>query len=415
VFLFFFGQNFCRGQRIFAMAFVFLLVSTKCLAITTAVLPAGVYSPAIRYGHVSGLDQRFTDNGTLVSLTDYHSIDLDAKTLSKINPEAKNLVNSLNRFGAFKMGDALNLGVLEIQTHPEIDYTAPVLAKGITNRWTLGVGLPVIHYKNDVSVSQTFSNLGYYKKQFSGLSKDLDQALNTNIGESTQELLQQRGYSRLESRDENFLGDLQMVSLYKLYESSHWTLIHQATLTLPTGPGYDPNDLLALNSFHKTAIENSLAFSRQLTANWKLTPYVSFKYTLPQKINARVPTNEDDFLPDQNSIESVEWQEGLAYEIGLQNTYEFNDRFQISLDYHLGYKDTDRFSGSESSRYDLLSRNTLTRWQKTSLEFAYSNVKSYFQNAIGIPFILSLNFFDTLAGENIERRFGQEISLTVFF
>lgn len=409
-------QNFCRYQVIFAIIATFYFFSSTCLAINASFLPEGIYSPAIRYGNISGLDQRYNGKGSLVSLTDMNSIEFDAKTLSKFNSQAQNLISSLNRFGAFKMGDALNLGILEIHSSPQIQYTAPILAKGLTNKWTLGIGLPVIHYKNKISLSQSFSNINYYKQEFSGLSSDLDQALNTNLGESTQQVLQEKGYRRLEDRDSQFLGDIQLVSLYKLYDRANWNLILQSTLTLPTGPAYDPDDLLALNNtFHKTSLENALALAKWVTPSWRLIPYVSLKYTLPEKINVRVPEDEEDVLPDQDSTENVTRKDGLAYEVGLQNAVDLSDSFQISIDYRIGTKNIDKFSGDRQSRYDLLEKDTLTRWQKTALELSYSTVRSYLRSSTSIPFIASINFFDTIGGTNIERRFGQEVSFTLFF
>lgn len=416
VILFYKRQNFGRYQIIFAIIATFQFFSSISVAINTSFLPEGIYSPTIRYGNISGLDQRYNEKGSLVSLTDANAIELNAKTLSKFNSQVQNLITSLNRFGAFKIGDALNLGTLEIQSSPQIQYAAPILAKGITNSWTLAVALPVVHYKNRVQLSQSFSNINYYRQEFSGLSTDLDKALETNLGESTQQVLQDKGYRRLEDRDSQFLGDIQLVSLYKLYDRADWTLILQSTLTLPTGPSYDPDDLLALNNtFHKTSLENSIALLKWINPSWKLIPYVSLKYTLPEKINMRVPEDEDDILPNQDTTESVTRKDGIAYEFGLQNAIDISDSFQISLDYRIGTKNTDKFLGDRNSRYDLLEKDTLTRWQKTALEFTYSTIKSYFRSSSSIPFIASINFFDTIGGANIERRFGQEISFTLFF
>ena len=408
-------RNICHYQIIFAMMCLINIISQNSLAISTSTLPSSIYSPAIRYGHIEGLDQRFTDSGSLVKLTDYKAIEFDAKTLARLNSQAQNLIASLNRFGAFGLGDSLNLGVLEIQTKPQINYTAPVLARGMTNRWTLALGVPVIHYQNNVKLSQSFSNIGYYKNQFSGLSAELDKALNTNIGESTQQALQAKGYRRLENRDEKFLGDLQLVSLYKIYEDTDLTIVHQATLSLPTGPRYDASDLLALNSFHKTSLENLLSLSVNVGSLWKVTPYTSFRLNLPEKIDARIPTNEEDILPDQNSTENIEKQEGLSLEVGLQNSIDLTDAFRVAIDYRLGVKAEDHYAGSRSGRYDLLAQNSNSRWQKASVEFVYSTVKSYLKKSSAFPFMLSVNFFDTLSGQNIERRVGQELSMTLFF
>ena len=392
-----------------------LTFAIKSLAIPTATLPMGIYSPSFRYGEINGIDQRYTENGSLVRLTDYKSIDFDAKTLAKFNAQAQSLISTLNRFGAFNLGDSFNLGTLEIESKPEIKYFAPVLAYGVNSIWTLGVGLPVIHYKNDVHLAQSFSNIGYYRSQFSGLSTDLDRALNTNIGEATQQVLLNKGYSRLETRDQQFLGDAQIVSVLKIYEDTDQSVIHQATLNLPTGPQYNPDDLLALNNFHKTSIENTLGYSRRLGKYFKVIPYTNVKLFLPEKIDARVPKSSDDILPDQDSKESVQRIEGALIEVGVQTGIDLFDAFQISFDYKAGAKSQDRYSGSSGSNYELLSQNSSSRWQKVSAEFVYSTVKSYFQKKSILPMMLTLSFFDTISGVNIERKSGQELATTFFF
>ena len=99
-----------------------LTFALNSLAMPTATLPTGIYSPSFRYGEINGIDQRYTENGSLVRLTDYKSIDFDAKTLAKFNSQAQTLISTLNRFGAFNLGDSFNLGTLEIESKPEIKY-----------------------------------------------------------------------------------------------------------------------------------------------------------------------------------------------------------------------------------------------------------------------------------------------------
>lgn len=401
--------------RIYFFSFFFFIISLNSFALSTDTLPEGIYSPSLRIGHIEGLEQRYNESGSLVKLSDYRSIEFDAKTLAQFNSQAKALITSLNSFGAFNLGDSLNLGTLEIETKPVIDYMVPLLAKGLSKAWTVGLGLPVVHYQNQVKLSQSLSNIEYYKSRFAGYSAELDQALNTNLGEATQQVLTNKGYKRLEDRDEQFLGDVQLASVFKFYEDTNQTMIHQATLSLPTGPKYDADDLLALNSFHKTSLENTFGYSRRLVNFWKVVPYTSVKFYLPDQIDARVPSSESDILPDQDSKETVLRTEGSTLEVGLQNILDVVDAVQLSFDYKVGAKSEDRYSGSKGQRYDLLSKNTSSRWQKVSAEVVYSTVKSYFKKKSSLPMTVSLNIFDTISGTNIERRTGQELSFTLFF
>lgn len=406
------------GTKVVHMAFLLpglLIAACPAQAVTMATLPSGIYSPAFRYGQINGIDQRYTESGSLVRLTDYKSIDFDAKTLSKFNSQAQNLISTLNRFGAFGLGDSFNLGTLDIESKPEIKYMAPVLAYGLNSNWTLGIGLPVIHYTNQVQLSQSFSNINYYRSQFSGLSHELDQALNTNIGEATQQALLAKGYRRLESRDQQFLGDAQVVSVFKIFEDADQAVVHQATLNLPTGPNYNADDLLALNTFHKTSLENTFGYSRRVGSVFHVVPYTAVKICLPDQINARVPKDDGDILPDQNSKESVQRYEGPSAEVGLQTTADITETLQFSFDYKIGAKAEDRYTGSHGNNYELLSKNSASRWQKVSADLVYSTVKSYFQKKSMLPMMVSLSLFDTIAGTNVERKSGQELSLTFFY
>ncbi len=395
--------------------FVLSFNSLQSAAVETQTLPVGIYSSSFRYGQINGLEQRYTETGSLMRLADYKSIEFDAKTLALLDSRADALIASLNRFGAFNFGDALNMGTLQIHTKPEVRYMAPVLARGITKNWSIGLGIPVIRYVNNVKLAESFSNIEYYRRQFSGLSSELDEALNTNLAESTQQAIQSKGYRRLENRNDQFVGDIQLGSVYKLFEDPKQSIVHQLMVSLPTGPAYDPDDLMALNTFHKTSFENTFGYARALTSVWKIIPHTTFKLTMPDQIEVRVPKDENDSLPDESTKETVQRIEGASAEIGIQNLVDLTDKWQVGLDYKFGTKGEDKFTAARGQRYDLLGKNTISNWQKVSASFVYSTVKTYLSKKSFIPLNLSLNLFDTIAGRNVERQSGQEATLTLFF
>ncbi len=193
------GRNFC----LVFIQVVFLFYSTLGFGLTTETLPTNIYSPAFRYGQISGLDEHYSESGTLQKLKDLKSIEFDAETLSQFNSKANELISTLNKFGVYKAGDLFNLGTLEIDTKPEIKYFAAILAKGLSESWTIGVGLPVIKYSNQIQLTQKFSNMDYYN-QFRGLSPELDQALDTDLTVETQTALSNKGYKPLESTEKQF-------------------------------------------------------------------------------------------------------------------------------------------------------------------------------------------------------------------
>ncbi len=402
-----------RWKDVFCL--ILLLIYTgPTLAVQTETLPETISTASVRYGQISGLEQRFTEDNSLVRLTDYKSIEFDAETLAKFNPEAATLIETLNRFGLYNAGDLFNLGTLEFETTPTIQYIAPLYARGMTKNWTIAVGIPIVNYKNDVNIQQSFSNIAYYD-QFRGLDPALDAALDTDLGAATQNTLIQKGYKPIIDRDESFVADLQMVSVWKFYEGATNKSLHQLTLNLPTGPKYDTDDLLALNAFGKTYIENSVAFSQTVNTYLSLNPYTNFRYYLPEKLEIRVPKNDSDVLPDESSKENLTKYEGYQYEIGGQANLAINDDLSFGADYRIGQKVQDSFSKADRGNSQVLATNTDSNWHKVGFEINYSTVKSYLSKKSLIPMNLSFLAYDTISGKNVERRIGQELSIALFF
>ncbi len=402
-----------RWKDVFCL--ILLLIYTgPTLAVQTETLPETISTASVRYGQISGLEQRFTEDNSLVRLTDYKSIEFDAETLARFNPEAATLIETLNRFGLYNAGDLFNLGTLEFETTPTIQYIAPLYAHGMTKNWTIAVGIPIVNYKNNVNIQQSFSNIAYYD-QFRGLDPALDAALDTDLGAATQNTLIQKGYKPIIDRDESFVADLQMVSVWKFYEGATNKSLHQLTLNLPTGPKYNTDDLLALNAFGKTYIENSVAFSQTVNTYLSLNPYTNFRYYLPEKLEIRVPKNDSDVLPDESSKENLTKYEGYQYEIGGQANLAINDDLSFGADYRIGQKVQDSFSKADRGNSQVLATNTDSNWHKVGFEINYSTVKSYLSKKSLIPMNLSFLAYDTISGKNVERRIGQELSIALFF
>jgi hypothetical protein len=398
-----------------ALFYVFLPGFSAQALLTTSTLPKGINSPSFRFGVIDNVDERYVENGNLMRLGDVKSIVLDSATLTRINPDVQKLIKALNSFGDHKLGDNFNFGVLRVHTLPEVKYFTPIFARGLTERWTLAMGLPVVTYQNKISISQDYSNLEYYRRQFSGLSPELDAALNVDFVKVTNETLQQKAYKELSNHDESFLGDVQVASVYKIFETPQSALIYQALIGLPTGPAYDSDDLAALNIFGRTTINNTLAYSHKLSSRFSLLPYANYFVNIKDQITARVPLNEEDSLPDENSKQEIDRSIGSTTTLGSNVFYEFDDNWVLGAGYESSRKNSDHYQGGKGSRYDLLSRNTFAKAQRLKAEVTYSSVKSYLKKTTFIPMMLSFEVSDVIAGLNVERQLVQEFNLMLFF
>lgn len=381
-------------------------------AYSTETLPTGVRSAQLQMGWIGGLNQTYASNGGLYSLGDQKSITFDAATLARVNVEAQTLISALNAFGSGSLGSKIHLGTLRIDTRPEVKYTAPVLAYGINDRWTLGFGVPLVQYRNTISLGSEKSNLEYYR-QLTGLNEQLDRALNIDLVAEAQSTLASKGYRTLSDRDESYLGDLQVALLHGFNAWTNVEFRHQMTLVLPTGPRYDADDLMSLNQFGRTSIENSLVFGVPLAGRWTFRGYGSLLVPLPDQVTMRVPKDELDTLPDSSQKQDVTRVLGVRRSLGGELELQVSRALSIGGGYEYAMKDQDRYSGD--GRTDLLSKDTSATAHRVRGTVMYSTVPAFKRNEIAVPAQAALDISDTFAGLNVERQTKAELTLMLFF
>jgi|GEM_PF-781075 len=386
---------------------------------STDVLPKGVNSPSLRAARVSGIDASFSNSGSLLSLHDTLSVEVDSRAMIQRVPETQTLVNVLNSFGQGRYGDQLSLGALHINSKPEIEYTAIIHAWGLSDRWTLGFGLPAIKYKNTVALSQEGSNIPLFQQAFGGMDTALDSGLaraaSTSLVSEFSGQLSSKGYRPLESKSESLWGDLQIVSLYQILKSKLAAVTHKLTLTLPTGKKEDPNDLVDLDLFGRGAIENQLVGSYEIVRNWSVNARIGLQVLLPDQAMKRVPLNEQDILPDQAGLESVNRQMVLGNSAAGSINWDLTKFFNLGVGYEFKNKSTQKYSGNSNRFYEGLSKNSETEAHLSRLGMGFSTVKAYQAKQFALPFILGLELSDTFAGKNVPRETRSELSMTLFY
>ena len=407
--------------RAITLAFIAALSVSSRPAIamdSTQVLPESINSPSIRMGIVSGIGMKFMSSGDLMTLSDYNSIEFDAKALAQFEPRVNQLVAVLNQFGPQRLGDELSLGVLRVNTVPEVRYFAPVYARGITERWTLGFGIPIVTYKNKLSLTQTGSNLDAMRAQFGDASPTLNEAfeqLNINLATTAHELLAKKGYRALTDRDETQVGDLQLVSILQFAKREKSSAQFKTILSLPTGQGNDPDDLADLGTFGYLAIENQILGNYVIGGRWQVAAKGGFRYTFSDRVTRRVPLNEEDTLPDQNTKEQVSRQTGGAFFAGGSLTYAATETVDLAVGIESTRKAADNYSGKLSNRYDLLGRDTESSSDRMRLGITYSSVEKFLAGQAWLPTMIAYEFSDTIRGLNTERMTVHEIWLQLFF
>lgn len=403
-------------KKLFQAVVTLMLVPSLCRALLTPnTLPEGISSPTLRFGFITNLNEKYDPQGSLHLLGDLKSVVLDTPTLKNINPDITKLITALNAFGGNGLGDKLTLGTLRVHSDPRVSYIAPIFAHGVTSSWTLALGLPVVSYSNKISFSHENSNLNYYQRQFKGLNSELDAAFELDVVQETKKLFAEKGYKDLSERTESFLGDIQIASIAKLYDNGSSQVIYFASLGLPTGPQFNADDLAALTVFGRTSLSNTLAYSYKFPILFTFMPYLTYSYTLPDRITARVPQDEQDSLPDASSAQSVHRHIGDSVGAGFNAFYDISDRWVLGFSLERFKKSADHYQGAPFTRVDLLSLGTEAEADRVKWEITYTSVNSYLQKKSFLPMMASLEVSDVLAGKNTERQTVQELSIMLFF
>ncbi len=385
---------------------------------STEVLPESINSPMLRMGVVSGIGMKFMAGGDLMSLGDTNSIQFDTRTLTQFEPRVKQLVSVLNQFGSQRLGDALSLGVLRVETVPEVRYLAPVYARGVAANWTIGLGIPVLTYKNKLSLHQTGSNVAAVRAQIGNALPELNAVfdeLDVSLAVRARDVLAQKGYKPLADRSESQVGDLQMVSLYQFAKREKLSAQLKTIVSLPTGQGDDPDDLADLGAFGYTAIDNQVVGNYIVNGRIKVAAKSGYRLTLADNVVRRVPVDESDSLPGADTKETVDRETGGAFYGGASISYNISNTIDCAAGYEISRKFRDKYGGSKGKRYDLLGGNTDSTAERIRLALSYSSVESFFSGKAWLPSMISYEFSDTIRGVNTERITVHEISLQLFF
>lgn len=412
-------------KRCIFSAITILAVSKAHSQSSSAVLPQGVWHPSLRYGIISEVSNRYDNTGAYQSVGRLNQV-FDGQSIGTFVPEFQQLTNFLEAtYPNSNYVDQLFVGSLEFEANAVAQYTAPVLAYGVSRRLSVGVGIPIVNLQAEVVATQTgASNVQALRNELSQnglielnpqLAQGFNDLENANLVESFHNTLRQKGYVVPNAVNRTVVGDIQLVGVYQYWENKKWTLYQQTTLNLPTGPEDNPDDFLDIPVFHQTWLKLQFHQDYSLTRKWTLGSHAGYTWKLPDTSLKRVPENENDMLPDASRKERVSRDLGDSVNVGLSSNYWLTHYLNLGGGYEYTYKNSDDYSGTRGYNYDLLSRDTESDAHKISITAQFSTLNWYFTNQFQVPFILSYGFSDVVAGTNTDRQLTHEMQLKMFF
>jgi hypothetical protein len=390
---------------------------------STAILPKGIYSPNLSYGIFSGIGERFNSNGLIEGAAAQYHIELTGKSLSLLKPELKDMVDQLNDIRpSEKLGDALALGNLDFKVSPILTASVPSIAYGVTDNFTIGFGIPLIHYHNDVSINVSgTSNAAEIKNFVGGMSRELNSALGRlsqaalDLPMELQSVLAARGYRPIRSLDSDSPGDAQISGVYRYFNSYLLKLALRPFLLLPTGKQDDPDDLVDLPTGGQSAVGLYSIHDYFPKSNWVISSSVGYQANFQDTSIKRVPLNESDILPDISRKDTLRRHTGNS--TFLEAGSRFSPWFPLTLGayYDITFKDPDWFDGDKGWNYSILSQDTVSQIHQIKAQLEFSTFSWYRRKLFSLPFLFSYVYGNTINAVNAPLVTSNQIMLRMFF
>jgi hypothetical protein len=388
---------------------------------TTVTLPQGVYSPKLAFGVYTGLNERFNSSGLIEGVGNQYKINLTGKSLSRLDPKMKTLVDSLNAIpGKQKVGDSFS-APLTFSASPTVSYFVPQLAYGITPRLSVGFGIPIIHFQNTVQVTSQ-DNTAAVVRFSHGLSPEGDKDLSkltaaaANVQGALNGILASRGYKPLQNEDYTAPGDLQISAIYRYFESANWHLAIRPYLQVPTGRQDDPDDLADIPTGGQPAIGLYSIHELYLFKHFSFISSVGYQLNIQDSVTVRVPIDSDDVLPDLSREETVSRRTGNT--VFLEGGFSWRPvtSLEIRAVYDYSEKDADWYQGDHPDwNYGLLTTDTDVQVHSVKGLIEYSTVNNYLLKTFAVPFMVGYIYGNTIYAVNAPNELSHQLYLRMFF
>jgi hypothetical protein len=306
-----------------------------------------------------------------------------------------------------------------------VDVKVPVLAVGITDRFTLGIAVPVMNV--DVSADTGFikADSGEAERLVEAISKSSVTEGNNaarKMNNSVNEKLTNYGYEPIQSQNFTRVGDIQVVGKYLVHQDAENILSWKSSLVLPTGTPLNVNRALDIPTGDgRYQIGSSLIYGRTLPYgfhDFRWTAYGGVLAMLPHSLERRIPVSADD--PISRDKEMLIRDFGANLNVGTSVNYTHPATGIVTAaGYQVNYLTPTRYSGGtrySADRYSYLEGLTPSQTlHSATLMAGFSTVEWYQAKKFVYPFQANFVYSHPIAGRNVSTTDVMSGELVLFF
>jgi hypothetical protein len=384
---------------------------------STTVLPKGIRS--LRIGAVTTeIDNKFNDLNFDVGVAETMNQELSYGRLLQAEKDENLKLNVEAQLAA--KGVTLNqvAGSSVADLNSRVTVTAPVLAYGITDRWTLALVVPVYYSKIDVATSFIGTEqLQELATSFAEKSRTQTDVIEKKLQDVIGTEVSNKGYKPLESQQKTEIGDISLVSKFLLYKDLNMAWGISNKLSMPTARTRDIDKVVdpapgdGQWDFDVTSVAE-VPISAQLMMIHELGYSIQFAdreatripITIAERLSTDVDLNASRDLGDK-----------IFSTFGIR--YSPWDMLSMSAGYHLGYKQRDQWKGNKTqqSRYDILGHETEQNIQAAILQMSFSTIDLYKRGTFFLPMTAGLGYSQALSGRNVKNSGMWAFDVAMFF
>lgn len=317
------------------------------------------------------------------------------------------------------LSDTDTLGTFSADLKGQINVQALTFAYGLTDRMTLGFGVPFYSAKTSARMGfQQNSNSekivqALYKQGNIAKSREAASQLNS-AASSFNETLVLNGYEPIGDWEDQGLGDVVVRGKYFLGDLRWTRMAMLFGLTLPTGKTDDPNILTDIpfgdGSFDQTlGLSVDQPFSDSIIVN----EYATYTYQAAARREVRLVTDEE---PIEGDVKEIGYKLGDKYELGTSINYTENlSGFVTGLGYQYHKKFGDRYASAAGDSLDKLNRDTDQSMKVGEFILGYSSINAFRRGEMAVPFAANLSYQRQIQSTNTPVTHRVQVDAKVFF
>lgn len=357
------------------------------------------------FGGYEGLASRFNKQISYGELVDALSTDERAQLKGYLLSKDVSMADSV--------------GTARGVVNSRLTTTVPVLAYGVTERFTAAVIVPILYTNTNVSTGWAPSE-GFQGK-LDGLSAEGKHNQKLSFESRLQNVISTKlagyGYRPLESERRQELGDVTLGGKYLVHKTDDFAVAVSSKLVLPTGRQSSVEKLIDIAPGDgQTDIGVGAMAEWQATGRISFMSSVSATHQLPSHRPKRVPIIEGE-APTPHVDYDVEEKLGDIFGGTIGSRYRFSDPWSVGAQYVFQYKEPDRYSGSafEAQRYGWMSFETEQELQSAQAALTFSTVPLYKAKRFAVPLETTLTYVASLGGRNTSKAELVAWELALFF